>query len=379
MSPTGNVDHAALQQRYGKTVNYCQRGDLFALTGVLGLDPASGELATGVEAQFHHAFTNLAAIAEEIGFGLREIARVTVFAPDAGHRPLINPPWLVLWPDAEDRPARKTTHVPLAEGVHVELEVVGVRGGPERVSIEMEGLRHGDPLPMGARIGRYVFSSVIIATSPGDGPNPTGVSAIEQAFANMAAFVDAAGASMDDVSNVWTYLGMWDLHPDYVDVWVDRFKDEHSRPSRKTFYYPRINIQLQCEAVIGGARANLEIPGIAHHDPMPMGAVTGGVFTSSGVDSRDPETKTEPRGVAAQSRNVMANLARLLDQAGLSKDQLLHVTGLVGNRNYIPEFEHAWREMFPDPDAAPAWQVMELGLTARDNLVQVIARGTTSI
>ncbi len=71
----------------------------------------------------------------------------------------------------------------------------------------------------------------------------------------------------------------------------------------------------------------------------------------------------------------MANLVRLLEQTNYQLDQLYHVTGLVGNRNYIPAFEEAWREVFPDPDHAPAWQVMPLGLDARDNLVQVVARG----
>jgi enamine deaminase RidA (YjgF/YER057c/UK114 family) len=246
------------------------------------------------------------------------------------------------------------------------------------VPVEIDGVRHKDPLPMGARLGRYMFSSVIVTDIPHETRRPARIASIEQAFDNLTALIEAAGGTLDDISNVWTFIGMWDLHPDYVDVWVDRFKDEHSRPSRKTFYYPRVDFQLQCDAVIGGERQNLEIPGIHHHDPMPMGAVTGGVFTSSGIDSRDPETKKEPNGVPAQSRNVMKNLVRLLDQANYSTDQLFHVTGLVGNRDYIPAFEEAWREVFPDPDTAPAWQVMELGLTARDNLVQVIARGTTA-
>ena len=369
-----SIDHKSLQHTYGETVNLCVRGDLFALTGILGVDPATGGLATGAKEQFAHAFANVKGITESAGLSLDEIGRITVFTPDASYRPLINEPWLNLFP-TENRPARKTTHVPLAEGAHIELEIAGVVGSAERRPVEIEGVRHKDPLPMGARLGRHVFSSVLVTDIPNSKTRPERLDAIKQVFENMTAFIEAAGGTLDDISNVWTYLGMWDLHPDYVDVWVDVFPDPSSRPSRKTFYYPRIDIQLQCEAVIGGDRKNLEIAGIAHHDPIPMGAVTGGVFTSSGIDSRDPETKKEPNGVPAQSRNVMANLVRLLEQTDYRLDQLYHVTGLVGNRNYIPAFEEAWREVFPDPDRAPAWQVMSLGLDARDNLVQVVARG----
>lgn len=367
------VQHAKLRQAYGSTVSYCAKGELFTLSGVLGIDPATTRLADGAQEQFKHAFSNVARIADEAGFSLDDIGRITVFTPDASYRPLINEPWLKLFP-GDDRPARKTTHLPLAEGAHLELEVTGAFGA-KRQPIEIDGVRHKDPLPMGARLGRHVFSSVIVTDIPNSSERPKRMDAIRQVYENMTAFIEAAGGTLDDISNVWTYLGMWDMHPDYVDVWVETFPDPDSRPSRKTFYYPRVDVQLQCEAVIGGQRKNLEIAGIGHHDPIPMGAVTGGVFTSSGIDSRDPETKKEPRGVLAQGRNVMANLIRLLEATNYSLDQLYHVTGLVGNRNYIPDFEQAWLETFPDPDRAPAWQVMPLGLDARDNLVQVIARG----
>jgi 2-iminobutanoate/2-iminopropanoate deaminase len=358
---------------FGPAVSYAARGDLFALTGVTGVDPGTGQIPGAPEAEFAQAFANVSALAERFGFGLDEVGRITVFTPGPSGRPFINPGWLDLFP-GDNRPARKTTHLPLRSGQRVELEVVGARG--TRQAIEIEGVRHKDPLPMGARVGRHVFSSVIVSDIPGSGGlRPVRSGAIAQAFANLASFAEAAGGTLDDIANVWAYLGLWDLHPDYVDLWVSTFKNEASRPSRKTFYYPRTDIQLQCEMVIGGQRRNLEIPGIGHHDPIPMGAVTGGVFTTSGVDGRDPETGNAPRGVPAQSAMALQNLQRLLDQASFPRSHLLHVTGLVGEQAYAGEFAAAWTEAFPDPAAAPAFQLMELGLPARDLLVQVIARG----
>ena len=360
---------------FGERVSYAARRDLFTLTGVTGIDPQTGQFAESAEEQFKVAFANVRRLAELTGFSLEEVGRITVFTPDPAFRALINPGWLELFP-GDNRPARKTTHMPLKPGVQVELEVVGARGA--RQPIEIDGVRHRDPLPMGARVGRHVFSSVIVTDMPnGDGKRPERVGAIEQGFENMTAFIQAAGGSLDDVANVWVYMGMWDLHPEYVDIWCDTFTNEHSRPSRKTFYYPRTDFQLQCEAVIGGGRKNLEIPGIGHHDPIPMGAVTGGVFTSSGVDGRDPASGKEPRGVEAQSKMVLENLQRLMDEARFPREGLLHVTGLIGEQSYAETFTSAWRQVFPDPATAPAFQLMELGLPARDLLVQVIARGVT--
>lgn len=351
----------------------CERGERFAVAAIRGVDPATGELGATPEEQFRLAFAQLESLLELAELSPAEVGRVTVFTPDAAYRPLINPPWLDLYPHDGDRPARKTTHVPLPDGVYVELEAVGVRGR-RRVSLEIDGVRHKDPLPMGAVLGRHLFSSVIGPDVPGGG-RADRVAALEQVFANASALLAAAGATMDDVSSVWTYLGMWDLHPEMVDVWVDAFPDPNSRPARKTYYYPRVNVQIQLEAVLGGPRTNLEIPGISHHDPIPMGAVTGGVFTTSGVDGRDPEKNKEPRGVAAQSREVLANLDRLLTRAGADRTSLGHVTILLGQLSYVGEFEPVWTEAFPDPGSAPALQVLELGLPARDILVQAIASG----
>jgi 2-iminobutanoate/2-iminopropanoate deaminase len=349
-----------------------ERGDRFAVAGVRGVDPGTGELGATPAEQFRLAFGRLAELLRAEGLGLGEVGRITVFTPDPALRPLIDPPWLALFPEDDDRPARKTTHVPLPSGVAVELEAVGVRAAT-RTSIEIDGITHNNPLPMGARLGRYVFSSVLGPDLPGGG-RARRVGALEQVFANAAAFLASAGAGLEDVSTVWTYLGMWDLHPEMVDIWVDTFPEPASRPARKTFYYPRVDVQLQLEAVVGGPRTNLEIPGISHHDPIPMGALTGGVLTTSGVDGRDPETNAEPRGVAAQSRSVLANVDRLLARVGAGREDLYHVTVLLGQLAYLPEFESVWHDAFPDAASAPALQVLELGLPARDMLVQAIAQ-----
>jgi len=361
---------------FGPATGYSAKGDLFALSGVLGTDPSTGHLAEGAEAQFLAAFKNVRELADRLGFSADEIGRVTVFTPDASYRPLINPGWLAMFPEDGNRPARKTTHAPLGEGVFVELEVVGARG--PRTSIEIEGVRHKDPLPMGARVGRHVFSSVIVTDVPNSDERLDGVPAIQQNFDNLTAFIEAAGGTLDDISSVWVFLGMWELHERYVDIWCDVFADEHSRPSRKTIQYPDTKVQMQIEAVIGGSRQNLEIPGIGHHDPIPMGAVTGGVFTSSGIDSRDPATGESPKDTESRTANCFANLGRLLEQAHLEKDCLYQVTGLVENRASIPVFTEAWHSFIGGSADPGVFQPLALGLMGRSSSVQILARGISA-
>lgn len=344
-----------------------ERSGLVSITGVRG--PAGD---VDAEHQFRLAYECLGQALSSAGLTPEEVGRVTVVTPDASYRPLINPGWKALFVHDDNRPARRTTHAPLPGGHVVELEAVCVRG-ERRWPVEIEGVRHKDPLPMGAVLGPFAFSSAIVPDAPG-GTIPDGLGAIHQSFENLHAFVEAAGGTLDDVANLWVYLGRWDLHDYMVDTWVETFPDEHSRPSRKTFYYPRVSIQLQCEAVLGGGRENYELEGLTHRDPIPMATRTGGLFTTSGVDGRDPVVGKVPRGVRAQADQAIDNLHRLLAVAGLSPPDLVHVTALVGQLRYSDELQAAWDAAWPDKEAAPALTVLELGLPARDFLVQVLGR-----
>jgi enamine deaminase RidA (YjgF/YER057c/UK114 family) len=269
----------------GDVGTFAERDGLYTIAGVRGLDV--GADAAEPEVQLNRAFENLAAALDRAGISPDGVGRVVVVLPDAANRPFINPPWLTLF-SGGDRPARRTINAPLPAGVAVELEATGIRG-PKRVAVEVPGLAHADPLPMGAAVGDLLLSSAIGSQSP-SGSQPEGVPAIRQAFENLIAFAESAGGTANDIANVSVFLGRWDLHEDMVDIWVETFPDNDSRPTRKTYYYPRVDIQLQCEAVLGGRtlRANFEIDGIGHHDPIPMAAVTGGLFTTSGVDGGGP-------------------------------------------------------------------------------------------
>jgi 2-iminobutanoate/2-iminopropanoate deaminase len=351
---------------------FSSRGRQFSIAALRGVDPSTGELPPDHKSQFKNAFENLRRLLDEQGLTPGEVGRVTVLTPDRSFRPLINEPWLGLFPD-DNRPARRTTHFDLGPDVAVELLVAGVRGAT-RTPIEIPGVRHKDPLPMGARLDEYLFSSAVVPDAPGGG-QPEGIAAVHQAFANLEALLAAAGAGPDDASHLNVYLGRWDIHDDMVDTWVGAFPAADSRPTRKTFYYPSVTIQLHCDAVIGGRRQNFEVEGLAHRDPIPMGAVTGGVFTTSGVDGRNPATGRVPRHVGPQASQALANLRQLIANAGTSESDLLHVDALVGRHSYTDEVLQVWGEAFPDAAAAPTFQITDLGLVARDYLVQFIGKG----
>lgn len=103
-------------------------GDMVYLSGQLGIDPASGDLALGVEAQTVQAFANIAAILEDAGLGLADIVKTTVFLKDMNDFAAMNAFYAKLL--SEPFPARSTIEVArLPKDALVEIEVIAV-GAP---------------------------------------------------------------------------------------------------------------------------------------------------------------------------------------------------------------------------------------------------------
>src|SRR5262249_9109007 len=137
-------------------------GDVVWTSSIFGIEPESGALGATPERQFELAFATLTRLLDKAGSSGREVGLVTVFIPGPDCRQYINPPWLATFPDADDRPARKTNHVNLPEGACVALQAVAVTGG-KRELVQLPALAHRDPIPNGCRIGDMIFSSVIVA------------------------------------------------------------------------------------------------------------------------------------------------------------------------------------------------------------------------
>ena len=169
-----------------------QVGNVVFTSGVPGIDLSTGALGQGPEKQFELAFANLVALLKLAGAGPESIGLLTVFIPDRTNRAYINKDWLKLFP-GNDRPARKTNQAPLPRGMEVQLMATAVLG-EKREPLEIPGLSHKDPLPMGAKMGQFVFSSVIAPEDPKDGKLVGGaLPQIDRCFENMKLLMQVGG------------------------------------------------------------------------------------------------------------------------------------------------------------------------------------------
>ena len=102
-------------------------GDTVYLSGQIGLDPTSMQLAVGIEAQTHRVFRNLAALADAAGLSLDAAVRMTVYLTDLAHFARVNE--IMAQYVREPFPARAA---------------IGVAGLPRGALVEVDAILHAE-------------------------------------------------------------------------------------------------------------------------------------------------------------------------------------------------------------------------------------------
>ena len=101
-------------------------GDMVFCSGQLGLDPMSGELADGVEAQADRAMRNLQSVLDAAGLSFDDVVKTTIFLADIADFAAVNAVYGTFMPDPP--PARSTVQVAaLPKGGRVEIEAIARR------------------------------------------------------------------------------------------------------------------------------------------------------------------------------------------------------------------------------------------------------------
>ena len=123
-------------------------------------------------------------------------------------------------------------------------------------SIHVEGVRHGAPIPMGARVGNMIFSSGIIGADPSTGEVPEDLeSQCVFAFANMKTMVENASGTVQNIGSIKVYMKDRSQREAVNRPWLEMFPDEDDRPARHAIEYgafpPGVLVQLEVIAVVG--------------------------------------------------------------------------------------------------------------------------------
>ena len=126
-SPIQTRDAPEAIGTYSQAVKVASGGSTVYLSGQIGLDPATMQMAEGIDAQAHRVFRNLAAVAAAAGLSLDHAVRMTVYLTDLAHFARLNE--IMAQYVREPYPARAA---------------VGVAGLPRGALVEVDAILHAD-------------------------------------------------------------------------------------------------------------------------------------------------------------------------------------------------------------------------------------------
>jgi 2-iminobutanoate/2-iminopropanoate deaminase len=101
-------------------------GGLIFCSGMAGIDPATGTIPDGIEAQTEQALVNLAAVLAEAGASMDDIVKTTIFYDDVEDFGRLNEVYARHMPDPP--PARSApAHIRLPHGLLVSIEAIALQ------------------------------------------------------------------------------------------------------------------------------------------------------------------------------------------------------------------------------------------------------------
>ncbi len=104
-------------------------GNVLFSSGIMGTDPATGKVPEDLATQCELAFANMKSLVENAGGTVEDIGSVKVWMKDRDQREAVNRPWLKMFPDENNRPARHAIEYDaFPPGVLVQLEITAVLG-----------------------------------------------------------------------------------------------------------------------------------------------------------------------------------------------------------------------------------------------------------
>lgn len=122
-----SIQTRAAPEAIGTYSQAIRAGGTVYVSGQIGLDPATMQMAEGIDGQTHRVFRNLAAVAAASGLSLDYAVRMTVYLTDLAHFARVNE--IMAQYVREPYPARAA---------------VGVSGLPRGALVEIDAILHAD-------------------------------------------------------------------------------------------------------------------------------------------------------------------------------------------------------------------------------------------
>ena len=197
-------------------------GPVLWVPSLTAADAADGTIPSGIEAQVTGAFDNLERLLERVGVSRSQILRIAGYVRNLKDKDYLNNAMVERFPVWAEKPVHKYVPCALPPGVEFALQAIAVEGAPRRI-LEIEGIKHNDPISLGAQAGNVFVSSRVQARLEPDARAQT-ARLIES---HARRLVEDIGGSLDDVTQL-----VWGIGDPAFEADVREECAEHWPPER---------------------------------------------------------------------------------------------------------------------------------------------------
>ncbi len=341
-----------------------------------GLIYVSGTLGSGgdVKAQTKQVLDTISATLKTAGSSLANAASVTVYLRNQAHFAGMNEVYRGYF--TKDPPARTTVMVPLLNEGLVEIAVVAVPDGGERVAVNPgEWSSSPNPYSYGIKTGNTLFMSGLIARNGKDNTPIKGDMAAQTraVLDNGAAVLKAAGFSYTDVVASRIYLTDAAAFADMNKVYQTYFPtDPPARATVKALLTsPDYSVEITMVAVKGGRTASTTpnadgTPGTKNAN-LSSAIRAGNRLYVSGTLGNTAANKGD---IKAQTAEALLRIGRTMKAAGYDWKDVVDAVVYLPDLTKFNDMNASYREMFGKD--FPARATVGAGLMGADAAVEIM-------
>jgi reactive intermediate/imine deaminase len=350
-------------------------GDFVYLAGMLPTDANRQVVPGDIRVQTRRVLDNLAALLEENGSRLSQVATVTVYLRSVADFAAMNDVYRTYWP--KDPPARTTVIANLVlPDALVEIAMVAIADGAERKVILPAGWTvASNPYSYGILSGDTLFTAGLVSRNGRDNsPIPGDMAAQTRTVVeNAGEVLKAAGMGYADVVGSRVYITDVAPFQDMNTAYRTFFpRDPPSRATVKAgLTAAPYLVEIAMVAVKSSDRATITTPGPDGSAGRPNPNLSSAIRVGDRLHLSGMLGNTEAnRGdVKAQTRETLERLARTLKAAGFRWNDVVDGTVFLTDLRNFAAMNEAYRPFFTS--AFPARATVETGLVSLDGLVEI--------
>jgi reactive intermediate/imine deaminase len=340
-------------------------GGLIYLSGTLAQDDTGALVGDGdAAAQTRRIIERMRALLAAAGSSLEQVVAVTVYLRSAGDFQTMNDTYRTFWP--KDPPTRTTVITDLLLGADVEISMVAVPNGAERVVIHpADWVRSPNPYSYAIRTGDALFLSGLVPRNGRDNSTIGGdITAQTRAvMENASQLLASAGMDFSNVVSARVYLPDTAGFQQMNDVYRSYFKTD--RPARATV-----------KAGLAGSQYAVEMTFVASSAPRQTfapGANLSGAIEAGNrlyVSGMLGQTAQNAGDASAQTRETLAKIRKTLDAAGYTPADVVEGLVYLTELTQFPQMNEEYRAFFGKD--FPARTTIAAGLVAPGAVVEIM-------